>query len=594
MRSGVVKVGIAVGLVAIAGWVLVGRSGTQKSQGPASELSIAETAITVEPENVPVLYIENRTPTPRSCDDVDITKSAIGLFGATARSDDGTKTIRLVVEDDLPDLGWVEPDPPPAKASSNRLRIVAYAAGSSDAENTAIEQQALKNASLAAAGEPQSLTVKWPGGYQETGRGLAWSVSAGLADPEPDYEYNSELAVEEESDFDVRLTWNSIDERGESGAIFLAGPLPVLAEREIAGFSVLVAMLGEGATQADADNLARGIKTAPFRCSAEVSTYAPDPSRMTRVVGGEWVAYLDGKPSSKECAVPRAMLFIETESPALSEFRNCSPQQTFSVDRYPNRSNQPDSIAFVASRSVASIRLRDPAGRVVSDYSVVPRNGDAFSVVAAEFPTDVSAEVMVIEALDKNGAVQETAAYGVGCVYTESCSALHPLLVQPAITVDLGYEEYESSLHLGAADLPAKPFPEGRNLLAPVEFATTSKQWCALLDMKGRTTTQDEPDRDGMSSCVEVDKLARDTLAVETQTLDYVGAMSVSVVVVGPDTSQLRVTVEGSQTTFNVNRSQPGPGATTFEDPSFYGDKTVTYEALDSSGNVIATTRSSS
>ena len=68
--------------------------------------------------------------------------------------------------------------------------------------------------------------------------------------------------------------------------------------------------------------------------------------------------------------------------------------------------------------------------------------------------------------------------------------------------------------------------------------------------------------------------------------------MSMTVAVVGSDISKVRVSTQGSSKTFDVQRTQTGPGAVSFGDPSLYGENTVTYEGLDTSGHVIATTHS--
>jgi hypothetical protein len=107
-------------------------------------------------------------------------------------------------------------------------------------------------------------------------------------------------------------------------------------------------------------------------------------------------------------------------------------------------------------------------------------------------------------------------------------------------------------------------------------------------------------------------------LRVATETLDYVGALTQSVAVVGDSVVSVRVSTGEGAFVVPVQRNETGPGAVTFEDPSIelagpisaslrvppegslptgkpdrepyeYGEVEVTYEGLDSDGRVIAT-----
>jgi hypothetical protein len=78
-------------------------------------------------------------------------------------------------------------------------------------------------------------------------------------------------------------------------------------------------------------------------------------------------------------------------------------------------------------------------------------------------------------------------------------------------------------------------------------------------------------------------------LRVATETLDYVGAFTQSVAVVGDSVVSVRVSTSEGAFVVPVQRNKTGPGAVTFEDPSGYGTVEVTYEGLDLDGAVIAT-----
>lgn len=214
-------------------------------------------------------------------------------------------------------------------------------------------------------------------------------------------------------------------------------------------------------------------------------------------------------------------------------------------------------------------------------------------MAAGDLTAPAGVDVLVIEALDGQGATVETASYRLRCRYTETCSPLHQLLNQPAIpTDDTAGGMRTSLLHVGTAELPTTPWPLNNSSIGPVELANTSKHLCALLDITDKPTDPEQQSRDGMATCTASDTLRPDTLVVDTETLDYVGAMTMTVAITGPDISKVRVTPDGSSKTFDVQRTQPGPGAVSFPDPSRYGEKTVTYEGLDSTGHVIATTHS--
>lgn len=139
------------------------------------------------------------------------------------------------------------------------------------------------------------------------------------------------------------------------------------------------------------------------------------------------------------------------------------------------------------------------------------------------------------------------------------------------------------------AETPVKHWPRDNSSIGATDLATTTKQWCALLDIIDKRP--DFGGRDAMATCVPVESLTPDTLTITTETLDYVGAVSMSVAVVGNDIMSLRVTVEGSGKTFGVQRTESGPGAVAFVNPT-YGEQSVTYEGLDATGRVVATSHS--
>jgi hypothetical protein len=603
VRRGLIRIGGTLALVIAAGsFAIVRWDNKQTNKQTTREVVVVQSPIGVASfvDSVPVFYIENKTRKPTSCADVTITKLTTGLFSAIARSDDGTWTIELTVVDDLAAENSAEMptnNSVPTKSLAGRLRIEAQAVGGTDTEDQAIMIEALNAADLATSGDPKSIKVTWPKGYREVSRGVPWKVTG----------YPSESVFDSESDNDastgydlssrVSLTWNSIDGLGTSfstGVISAADSPALFAAKTIEGYGLTVFLSGDSATQSEVDKLAANIQSTSFRCPAVVSNDTVDTSTMTRVVGRDWVAYFDNSPPSKEqCAIPEATIFEGSKFPVTVRFLGCSPKQAFSVERATHSTTDSEVIAFVSKSPVASIRLREPSGRVLSSYDVVRAADSAFGVAAGEFSSTVGVDVIVIEALDGNGSTVEAASFRLGCRYSEACSPLHQLLSQPAIPIENASDEtYASSLHVGIADVPEKPFPSRTTSVGPVEFATTSRQWCAVLDVISVVTGDGgSGDRDGMAACTPMDGLAPDTLTVETETLDYVGAMSMSVVVIGPGISKVRVTVDGSSETFDVHRYQPGPGAVSFYDPSDYGEKPVTYEGLNSTGQVIATTR---
>ena len=557
-------------------------------------------------EGAPVFYIENETRKPTSCGDVSIEKDTTGLFRVIGRSDDAKRLIGLTVKDDVEKSADTDVS---TKSVAKRLRIEAQATGGQDPENKALAMSALSTADLAKSGEPESLTVTWPEGFHETSREVPWRVTGDLQSGQRMYRYDRSdgaSAAEDDSDVidadelfpTVSVTWNSVDEFGKAfrgGILYAANSPPRVAFKTIVGFEVTVVLSEDGATQAMVDELAANVRTAPFRCPAVISDYTTDPTTQTRVAGDDWVAYLDNTRSSEtQCAIPEATIYDGALLSSPAEDLECSPQQTFSVAKKPRLKETSEMIAFVAQPPVATIRISEPSGRALSSYALVPDPGSEYGVTAGDFTAPAGVDVLLVEALDGQGATVETASYRLRCRYTETCSPLHQLLALPAIPIDdRANGTQTSSLHLGTAELPKSMWPPDNSNVGPAELATTTKHWCALLDMTSQSLADaGSIGRDGMAACSPTDTLRPDTLTVDTETLDYVGAMSMTVVVVGSDISKVRVSAKGSTETFDVQRTQPGPGAVSFDDPSLYGENQVTYEGLDAAGHLIATTHS--
>ena len=568
-------------------------------------------------DRVPVFYIENATAVPTSCDDVKVEKTTTGLFRAVATSADGKQSVRVTVQDDLPAASDSTSADAAAAAKSipGRLRLEAQAIGGLDAEDIATAKESLSRAELAIAGDPRSLTVSWPAGFHETSREVPWAYSGYLQDgiPQRMYRFDSpddQASADDDADVidpeelfaSLNLSWNSVDDFNRvfrHGFILTDNPAPpVFAFRTIDGFAVGISLAEEGATQAKVDELAANIRVAPFMCAAEIDEYATDLNTMIRVDSNDWVAHLNRTPNNPSpenpCAIPDAVVDRGGTSRASTRSHNCSPGGTFTLAKDFGFAPQPDRVTFVANAPVASIRLREPSGRVLTSYPVFRATGSTFGIASGALPKVSGVGVLVVEAFDAQGTLVEAASYQLGCRYRDACSPLHRLLDNAAIPVnETDTTKQTRLLYLGTTDLPANPWPSYDTSVGSVDLATTSKQWCALLDITAEDSFgPNTVDQDGMANCIPVDTLRPDTLSVSTETLDYVGVLTMSVVVVGSDVSQVRVGHLGSSKIFAVHRTEPGPGAVAFSDPSHYDDESpVGYEALDATGRIIAETQ---
>jgi hypothetical protein len=207
------------------------------------------------------------------------------------------------------------------------------------------------------------------------------------------------------------------------------------------------------------------------------------------------------------------------------------------------------------------------------------------------FPANTpDTEFFRIEEIAKDGKIVGTRSGHLFCRYTEPCSAFANLLSLPPIKQQV-QGALRVELHVGAAALPSAKIESTREILGSGLPERLEPHVCALADLFATANTGDRagPDRDGLSACEPAATMSPNTLRVATETLDYVGALTQSVAVVGDSVVSVRVSTSEGAFVVPVQRNKTCPGAVTFEDPSGYGTVEVTYEGLDLDGAVIAT-----
>jgi hypothetical protein len=384
-------------------------------------------------------------------------------------------------------------------------------------------------------------------------------------------------ADEEVEDSRVSLHWRANDPSSEPprsvGGIVVSGGQG-MASGTTNGYDIFV--LAE--TQAEAGQLVQKVRKAAITCPVI------EPVREVRVTGANFYGYVDtdGTRCPTRAGVNGQIGSANIDNASI----DCTDDLMGAAVVFGEKGQK--QLAVLAGPRVHTIRVSTANAKSIAPVEQNPEGQFGLTLFPPGTP---DTEFFRIEGIANDGKTLETRSGHLFCRYSEPCSAFANLLSLPPIEQHVR-GSLTVEIHVGGAALPESAKIEStREILGSDRPESLEPHVCALADLFATTNTGDKagPDRDGLTACEPTATMGPNTLKVATETLDYVGAFTQSVAIVGERVVSVRVSTNKDAFVVPVQRNKPGPGAVTFEDPSEYGEVEVTYQGLDSAGRVIAT-----
>jgi hypothetical protein len=527
-----------------------------------------------------VFYVSGKQKEPASCDDITISRTKSALF--LLMGSDGKHDVAVEVVDETFDLAAAtsgEQTSITERALGDHIKLVVTVTKQTD---DLLADSLSASSALTKPGDPESLRVNWPPGFKETWRGLptaldgAYVQGLGMWRNIEAPSSTDSRAAEELADSWVTLHWRANDPASESqrsvGGI-VVGASQGMASGTANGYDVVV--LAE--TQAEAVQLVQKVRKAAINCPII------EPVRKERVTGTNFSGYIDtdGTTCPTRAGVTGQMGSAIIDGASI----DCANDLMSAAVVFGEKGQK--RLAVLAGPRVHTIRVSTANAESVAPVHRNPEGQFGLTLFPADTP---DTEFFRIQGVAIDGKTLGTRSGHLFCRYTEPCSAFANLLSLPPIKQQV-QGALRVELHVGAAALPSAKIESTREILGSDRPESLEPHVCALADLFETTNTGDRagPDRDGLSACEPAATMSQNTLRVATETLDYVGALTQSVTVVGDSVVSVRVSTREGAFVVPVQRNKTGPGAVTFEDPSKYGEVEVTYEGLDRDGRVIAT-----
>ena len=583
MRAVLIAAAI-VALTALAcGWAVVAVLRHDQPVGPGAA-------------SVAVLEIPGVIDRPTSCGQLNITVDR--PYRWVVQGTDGRRTLSVLVDDSLEAARPAPTDV--VRDEPHGLRLTAHPAET----DTVLARTVLDAARLSIPGVAASLEVRWPTGWHEVYAQQPVVISAQRSDDESTYVLSDDgsdtTAAETETGPTVldktetiTLRWSDADpalpSRSAAGIWFGYAPSvgPAKLTTEAAGSVVagtvagVTVMRAAGATGHEATALAHTIRDTGRRCPVRVD---PPATASYRINSATWVVDLG---TDAEGCVAAVNILAANGLPygTTGDRERC--HRGVVAASTPWLGGDPGGTILVVSNEVAKLTVVSSTGERIETVGVTRPTPDEPTGpgVAVVHAPKASGDPVVLVASNASGGEIDRAAWYLGCRYDDPCSSLAGLLASQGWTETTGEERITT--HVGPVQRAQLDARSGSYALGDADAARTIPMVCALVDIQD-PRDPDGPSRDGYAVCRPATDVGPTTFALEVPTLDYVGAISQGVALVGADVERLRVTAKGASRIVGVHRAMPGPGVATFADPGDYGSTPVTYEALDASGLVIS------